>query len=62
MKHGKNPSKKQKMFLKESKLNPENWLIVKDYHECFEIVHRVTGKRRKLKGRNEREVRRYERK
>ena len=49
MKHGKNPTRKQKMFIKKNKLNPENWLIVKDCSECFEIVHRFTGKRRKIK-------------
>ncbi len=49
MKHGKNPTRKQKMFIKKNKFNPENWLIVKDCSECFEIVHRLTGNRRKIK-------------
>ena len=49
MKHGRNPSKRQKIFLKGFNLNPQNWLIVKDCSECFEIVNRFTGKRRKLK-------------
>ena len=49
MKHGRNPSKRQKIFLKGFNLNPENWLIVKDCSECFEIINRFTGKRRKLK-------------
>jgi len=51
MKHGKRPTKKQKMFLKKFKLNPENWLIVKDCSQSFEIVNRVSGKRRILVGR-----------
>lgn len=55
MKHGKKPTKRQKLFLKENKFNPKNWLIVKDCAECFEIVNRLTGKRRKLKTRNEKE-------
>lgn len=56
MKHGRNPTKKQKMFLKKCGLNPQNWLIVKDCRECFEIVHRVTGNRRILKRSNKKEV------
>ena len=55
MKHGKNPTKRQKIFLRKFKLNPENWLIVKDCAECFEIVNRLTGNRKKLKTRNEKE-------
>ena len=56
MKHGRNPTKKQKMFLKKCGLNPQNWLIVKDCRECFEIVHRVTGNRRILERTNKKEV------
>ncbi len=55
MKHGKKPTKRQKLFLKENKFNPKNWLIVKDCAECFEIVNRLTGNRKKLKTRNEKE-------
>lgn len=55
MKHGKNPTKRQKIFLRKLKLNPENWLIVKDCCECFEIVHRLTGNRRRLERGNEQE-------
>ena len=48
MKHGKNPTKRQKILLKKFKLDPRNWLIVKDCGECFEIVNRFSGNRRKL--------------
>ena len=48
MKHGKNPTRRQKERIKKLGLNPENWLIVKDCQECFEIVHRLSGKTRKL--------------
>jgi len=49
MKHGIRPTKKQKIFLKKFKLNPENWLIVKDCGQCFEIVNRriLTGRKTK---------------
>lgn len=49
MKHGRRPTKRQKLILKKFNLNPQNWLIVKDCSECFEIVNRITGNRRKLK-------------
>jgi len=48
VKHGRRPTKKQKIFLKKFNLNPKNWLIVKDCTECFEIVNRISGKRRIL--------------
>lgn len=47
-KHGKNPTRAQKERLEKLKLNPGNWLVVKDIPGCFEIVHRVSEKRRKL--------------
>lgn len=48
MKHGKNPTKAQKIFIKACRLNYENWLVVKDNAQAFEIVHRISGKTRKL--------------
>ncbi|TGE35915.1 hypothetical protein E4K67_22630 [Desulfosporosinus fructosivorans] len=48
MKNGKNPTMKQKQRLKKLKLNPENWMIVKNCPNCFEIVHRISGKTRIL--------------
>lgn len=49
MKHGKNPTRRQKLRLKRLRLNPENWLICKDCLICFEVVHRVTGAVRRLR-------------
>ena len=49
MKHGRRPTKRQKILLKKYRLDPSNWLIVKDCAECFEIVNRISGKTRKLK-------------
>lgn len=48
MKHGKNPTVKQKIMLKNYGLDPINWLIVKDCRECLEVVNRLTGSRRRL--------------
>jgi len=52
LKHGKNPTRQQKIRIKSSKLNPDNWLVVKDSMEIFEIVHRVSGKIRTFKKEN----------
>lgn len=30
MKHGKNPTRKQKVLIQAARLNCENWLVVKD--------------------------------
>lgn len=48
MKHGKAPTKKQKIFLSRYRLNSKNWLVIKDCNEFFEIVHRVTENIRRL--------------
>lgn len=48
MKHGKRPTRKQKLILRKYKLDPDNWLIVKDCAECFEIVNKVSGKTRRF--------------
>ena len=43
MKHGKNPTVRQKKLLKASGLNPDNWLVTSDTHQRMEIVHRNTN-------------------
>lgn len=48
MKHGKNPSFKQRQRIKSLGLNPDEWMICKDCLDCFEIVHRETGEVRRL--------------
>ena len=47
-KSGKNPTRAQKERLEKLGRNSDNWLIVRDAPKCFEIVHRVSGKRRTL--------------
>jgi len=43
MKHGLRLTKKQKIFLADKGLNPQNWLRVKDTPEKLEVVHRASG-------------------
>ena len=40
MKHGKKPTREQKMLMKQWRLNPENWLVERDTPEKMVIVHR----------------------
>lgn len=53
MKNGKRPTLKQKKMLKLSRLNPENWLVVKNEPEKITIMHRHTGKTRTLASKEE---------
>ena len=48
MKHGKNPTVKQKKWLKEHRMNPDNWLVCKDTQAETVIEHRHTGKHRAI--------------
>ena len=49
MKHGKNPTRKQKMPIKSARLNCENWLVIKDTAEEMIIQNRQTNKTRTIK-------------
>lgn len=40
MKNGKNPTKAQKIFLKERGLNPDDWLISKNTSTEMRLIHR----------------------
>lgn len=44
MKSGKRPSRRQKVIIKAAGLNPDNWLVVKNFHDELHIVHRVSTK------------------
>ncbi len=48
MKNGKNPTLKQKIILKEARLNPDNWLVVKNLPSQMELVNRDTGRLKRL--------------
>jgi hypothetical protein len=43
MKQGKNPTRRQKIIIKEAGLNPENWLVCKSLPERLVLTHRYTG-------------------
>jgi hypothetical protein len=44
MKNGKRPTRNEKVSIKESGLNPNNWLIYKKTHDTLQLVHRETEK------------------
>jgi hypothetical protein len=48
MKHGKRPTRKQKLLIKSRRLNPANWLVIKDTPDSMEIIHRHGVTRRYL--------------
>lgn len=43
MKNGKNPTRRQKIAIKEAGFKPENWLVYKIQGELIHIVHRLTN-------------------
>lgn len=47
MKRGKNPNRKQKITIRQAKLKPENWLVVKNPPGELHIIHR-SGKSTKI--------------
>ncbi len=49
MKHGKNPTLKQKKLMKAARLNCENWLVVKDTANEMVVQNRQTDKIRTIK-------------
>lgn len=49
MKHGKNPTRKQKMLIKSARLNYENWLVVRENAEEIVLQNRQTGKIRSIR-------------
>lgn len=49
MKHGKNPTRRQKMLMKSARLNCENWLVIKDTDKEMIIQNRQTDKVRTIK-------------
>lgn len=48
MKHGKNPTVRQKKLISKMGLNVENWLIERDTKGELVIVHRLTDKTRTI--------------
>lgn len=48
MKHGKKPTRRQKMLIKSAGLNCGNWLVVKDTAEELVIQNRQTDRIRTI--------------
>lgn len=48
MKNGKNPTRREKQHLQSLRLNGNNWLIVKKMSGEWLIIHRETGRTRKV--------------
>ncbi|MDO7789135.1 DUF6906 family protein [Desulforamulus aquiferis] len=46
MKHGKRPTRRQKVLMQRRKLDPNLWLVNKDMPNALHIEHRITGVRR----------------
>ncbi|PWV90242.1 hypothetical protein DFQ01_14418 [Paenibacillus cellulosilyticus] len=46
MKHGKNPTRRQKMGIQAAGLTSDNWLVVKDLPGEMTIVHRLIDQTR----------------
>ena len=42
MKHGKNPTRRQKQSIASVRLNPENWLVCKDTPDERVLVHKIS--------------------
>lgn len=49
MKHGRKPTKAQKIILKAYHLNPDNWLIVKNTPQELVVIHRYTDTTRRIR-------------
>lgn len=43
MKRGKKPTRRQKIRIKSYGLNPDNWLVIRECKDCFEIRHKISG-------------------
>ena len=49
MKHGKNPTRAQKVIIKSMGLLPKNWLVCKDTTNEMVIEHRISGNMRVIR-------------
>lgn len=48
MKHGKVATRNQKEILKKNNIDPQKWLVIKNYPDRFEIVNRDDNQERKI--------------
>ncbi|MNP84498.1 hypothetical protein D3C76_1838350 [compost metagenome] len=43
MKQGKNPTRRQKIAIKDAGFDPDNWLVSKALDDRLELIHRYAG-------------------
>ncbi len=43
MKHGKNPTRRQREYIASLWLNPDNWLVCKDTPDELILEHKYSG-------------------
>lgn len=43
MKHGKNPTRRQKEYIASLRLNSDNWLVCKDTPDELILEHKYSG-------------------
>ncbi len=48
MRHGKRPTRRQKILISSLRFNPDNWLVLGEDKDSLILVHRYTDKVRKL--------------
>ena len=48
MKHGKKPTRAQKMLIQKWKLDPAVWLVTKDKPDEIHLVHRYSDKTKRI--------------
>ena len=50
LKHGKRPTRAQKIRLTKVGLNPDNWLVITDHNKILTVVNRESKKTREIGG------------
>ena len=49
MKHGKNPTRRQKQNIASVRLNPKNWLVCMDTPDELILEHKISGKIKRIR-------------
>ena len=49
MKHGKNPTRRQKQSIASIRLNPENWLVWKETPDELVLEHKISGNIKRIR-------------
>ncbi len=49
MKHGKNPTRRQREYIASLWLNPDNWLVCKDTPDELILEHKYSGNNKMIR-------------